>query len=274
MEFLTIRETAKKTGIPENRVRQWSKMGVLPGFYAGTKFMINLDRFLEYLDKLSTPINDDIISIGKDNHHDKNTIQQKQVLTSRKKYFVMSWQEKYVNTLYPYICFVKPKDFEETVELYINGYDDNKYRDIVLDYFKFHKSVSNIASEMGCTTQYIYEILHDKYIRNRYNHSILFMGYHAYIQKTPYNQKKSKYSVCGDIDINELQYREGLSGRACCFLRRKFGGSDFRISNILEDYNKSKCVNLYEYFIKFRNIGHATATELAEAINHYIKEAN
>lgn len=47
MRFLTINEAEKETNIPATRIRKWVKMGIVPGFYAGSRFYVNVDKFLE-----------------------------------------------------------------------------------------------------------------------------------------------------------------------------------------------------------------------------------
>ena len=41
--FMSIRKTADEFGLPENMLRTWVKTGECPGFYVGTKFMVNID---------------------------------------------------------------------------------------------------------------------------------------------------------------------------------------------------------------------------------------
>ena len=48
-EFCSIRGAAQISGLPEHALRQLVKRGRVPGFYAGTRFMINIDAFREQL---------------------------------------------------------------------------------------------------------------------------------------------------------------------------------------------------------------------------------
>lgn len=48
--FLTIREVAQMEILPEFVLRRMCAEGLLPGFYSGKKFLINLPVFLEQLD--------------------------------------------------------------------------------------------------------------------------------------------------------------------------------------------------------------------------------
>ncbi len=43
--FLTIRQAARASGLPEHALRQLVKRGDVPGFYTGTRFLINFDAF-------------------------------------------------------------------------------------------------------------------------------------------------------------------------------------------------------------------------------------
>lgn len=51
INFKTIRQTAKETGIAEFRIRQWAKTGKLPGFMAGTRFYVNVPQLREQLER-------------------------------------------------------------------------------------------------------------------------------------------------------------------------------------------------------------------------------
>lgn len=51
--FLTIRQTAKKLDFPETRIRVMVKQGVCPGIYSGNRFLVNVEAFIEQLDKES-----------------------------------------------------------------------------------------------------------------------------------------------------------------------------------------------------------------------------
>ena len=52
MRFETAREAANSTGVPEYRIRQLIKAERVPGFYAGKKYLINVDAFLEVLQQM------------------------------------------------------------------------------------------------------------------------------------------------------------------------------------------------------------------------------
>lgn len=47
----TIRETAKLGILPEYALRKGAKRGTIPGFYAGSRFYVNLDALIEKLSK-------------------------------------------------------------------------------------------------------------------------------------------------------------------------------------------------------------------------------
>lgn len=51
--FLTLRQAAKRGPLSEHRLRLMVAQGMLPGFYAGNRFLVNYPRMLEMLDKLS-----------------------------------------------------------------------------------------------------------------------------------------------------------------------------------------------------------------------------
>lgn len=44
-EFCTINETARRTGIPASRIRSMVKRGEIPGFFSGSRFYIDSQRF-------------------------------------------------------------------------------------------------------------------------------------------------------------------------------------------------------------------------------------
>lgn len=52
-EYKTIRQTARQTGLPEHHLRQLVKRGECPGFYAGTRFYVNIDALIEQLERVS-----------------------------------------------------------------------------------------------------------------------------------------------------------------------------------------------------------------------------
>lgn len=49
-DFLTIREAAGLLHISHDRIRAWQKQGLVPGFFAGTRFYVNYPRFKEQLE--------------------------------------------------------------------------------------------------------------------------------------------------------------------------------------------------------------------------------
>lgn len=49
--YLTIRQTARAVGVPEHRIRQWVKTQSVPGFYGGTRFYVNVQKFQQLLDE-------------------------------------------------------------------------------------------------------------------------------------------------------------------------------------------------------------------------------
>lgn len=54
--YMSIRETAKMTGLGESFVRKGVKNKIVPGFYVageGSKFMVNVPMLLEQLEKKS-----------------------------------------------------------------------------------------------------------------------------------------------------------------------------------------------------------------------------
>lgn len=53
MEFLTIRQAARRGPVNENTLRTMEKRGELPGFKNGTRFLVRYDALLEKLDTMS-----------------------------------------------------------------------------------------------------------------------------------------------------------------------------------------------------------------------------
>lgn len=49
--YMSIRETAKKTGLAESYIRAAVKKNQVPGFYSGKKFLVNVPRYLAALEK-------------------------------------------------------------------------------------------------------------------------------------------------------------------------------------------------------------------------------
>ena len=50
--YMSIRETAKKTGLAESFIRAAVKENKVPGFYSGKKFLVNVPRFLATLEEV------------------------------------------------------------------------------------------------------------------------------------------------------------------------------------------------------------------------------
>ena len=50
MRFLTINQTAREIGLPHTCLRSMLAGGQLPGFYAGTRYYVNVDVLREKLD--------------------------------------------------------------------------------------------------------------------------------------------------------------------------------------------------------------------------------
>lgn len=55
--FLSIRETAKTGIINEYSLRRFLAMGLLPGFFAGNKFMVNTALLYEQIADPDSPFN-------------------------------------------------------------------------------------------------------------------------------------------------------------------------------------------------------------------------
>ena len=51
--YLSIRQTARKTGIAESFLRAGVKKNTIPGFYSGKKFLVNVPRLLAVLEEQS-----------------------------------------------------------------------------------------------------------------------------------------------------------------------------------------------------------------------------
>lgn len=49
-QYVSIRQAARIVGLSHDRIRQWQKQGLVPGFFSGSRFYVNLPRFLEKLD--------------------------------------------------------------------------------------------------------------------------------------------------------------------------------------------------------------------------------
>lgn len=50
MEFLSIAQTAQAEKLPATALRRMLKQGTLPGFYAGSRFYVNVERLRQQLD--------------------------------------------------------------------------------------------------------------------------------------------------------------------------------------------------------------------------------
>lgn len=53
--MLTIKETAKETGLAEYFIRQLCISGEIVTVKAGSKYLVNLDRLIEYLNTNKSP---------------------------------------------------------------------------------------------------------------------------------------------------------------------------------------------------------------------------
>lgn len=51
--YLSIRQTARQTGIAESFLRSAVKEKKIPGFYSGKKFLVNVPRLLAILEEQS-----------------------------------------------------------------------------------------------------------------------------------------------------------------------------------------------------------------------------
>ena len=51
--YMSIKQTAQKTGIAESCIRKLVKDGGVPGVYVGVKYMVNVPLFVEQLNKTS-----------------------------------------------------------------------------------------------------------------------------------------------------------------------------------------------------------------------------
>jgi hypothetical protein len=51
--YMSIRQTARKTGIAESFLRSAVKDKKIPGFYSGKKFLVNVPRLLAVLEEQS-----------------------------------------------------------------------------------------------------------------------------------------------------------------------------------------------------------------------------
>ena len=49
IQFAAPARAAIITGIPENTIRRFIKQGVCPGFYTGSRFMVNIPALSEWL---------------------------------------------------------------------------------------------------------------------------------------------------------------------------------------------------------------------------------
>ena len=49
-QYATIRQAAQIVGVPHSRIREWLRAGNVPGFYSGSRFYVNVERFREKLE--------------------------------------------------------------------------------------------------------------------------------------------------------------------------------------------------------------------------------
>lgn len=54
--FMSIREVARSTGLPESFLRGMLKRGELPGVYSGVKYLVNIPVLLARMDAQSTGV--------------------------------------------------------------------------------------------------------------------------------------------------------------------------------------------------------------------------
>ena len=52
MRLWSIHKTSKELDFPENRLRVWVKCGMVPGFYSGSRFLVDVDKFVEQVSQL------------------------------------------------------------------------------------------------------------------------------------------------------------------------------------------------------------------------------
>lgn len=48
--YMTINQTVSETGFSEGMLRAWLKRGKLPGFYAATRYYVNVPMLMQMLD--------------------------------------------------------------------------------------------------------------------------------------------------------------------------------------------------------------------------------
>ena len=51
MFFTTINGAAQTLGIAASRIRKWSKQGRVPGFFSGSRFMVDVERLREKIER-------------------------------------------------------------------------------------------------------------------------------------------------------------------------------------------------------------------------------
>lgn len=51
--FETIRQVSRTLNVPEHLVRCMVAQGICPGVYSGTRFLVHVEAFREYLDEES-----------------------------------------------------------------------------------------------------------------------------------------------------------------------------------------------------------------------------
>lgn len=58
----TVRETAKLTGVPEGRIREFVKKGLIVFVPCGNRALINLEKFIEFMNTSKGNIESKVIS--------------------------------------------------------------------------------------------------------------------------------------------------------------------------------------------------------------------
>lgn len=49
--YTTIRKAAEIVCVPHSRIRAWQAQGLVPGFYSGTRYYVNVPLFREALER-------------------------------------------------------------------------------------------------------------------------------------------------------------------------------------------------------------------------------
>ena len=50
-QYATIRQAAEIVGVPDSRIRAWRAQGLVPGFFSGTRYYVNVPLFREALER-------------------------------------------------------------------------------------------------------------------------------------------------------------------------------------------------------------------------------